>query len=51
MMELIIEYARREGLQEIEGEVLADNEAKLHMCGKFGFFITALTTLISAMSA
>jgi acetyltransferase len=39
MMELIIEYARSDGLQEIEGEVLAGNEAMLHMCGKLGFSI------------
>jgi acetyltransferase len=39
MMELIIEYARREGLQEVEGEVLADNSAMLHMCGKLGFSV------------
>jgi acetyltransferase len=39
MMELIIEYARREGLQEIEGEVLADNSAMLEMCAKLGFSV------------
>jgi acetyltransferase len=39
MMQLIIEYARREGLLEIEGEVLADNSAMLEMCGKLGFSV------------
>ena len=39
MMETMIEYARQEGLGQIEGEVLAENAAMLEMCGKLGFSI------------
>src|SRR5262245_7302265 len=37
LMELIIEYARSEGLERIEGQVLSENTAMLQMCGEFGF--------------
>ena len=39
LMELIIAYARQECLQEITGEVLADNTTMLEMCTKLGFKI------------
>jgi acetyltransferase len=39
LMQLIIEYARSEGLREIEGQVLNENSAMLLMCAEFGFSI------------
>ena len=36
-MQLIIEYARAEGLKVIEGQVLAENNAMLAMCKELGF--------------
>jgi acetyltransferase len=41
LMELIIRYARAEGLKRIEGQVLADNVAMLQMCRELGFAVTA----------
>jgi acetyltransferase len=41
LMQLIIEYARSEGLQQIYGEVLADNVVMLAMCRELGFRIEA----------
>jgi acetyltransferase len=41
LMELIICYARAEGLKRIEGQVLADNIAMLQMCRALGFTVTA----------
>ena len=37
LMELMIEYARSEGLRRIEGQVLSENAAMLRMCGELGF--------------
>jgi acetyltransferase len=37
LMELIIAYAKSEGLKRIEGQVLAENAAMLNMCREFGF--------------
>jgi len=37
LMELMIEYARSEGLRRIEGEVLAENTSMLEMCRELGF--------------
>jgi acetyltransferase len=37
LMELMIEYARSEGLKRIEGEVLAENTSMLEMCRDLGF--------------
>lgn len=37
LMELMITYARSEGLQEIRGQVLAENTVMLEMCRKLGF--------------
>jgi acetyltransferase len=39
LMQLIIEYARSEGLREIEGQVLNENSAMLRMCAECGFSI------------
>jgi acetyltransferase len=39
-MQMIIEYARAEGLKIIEGQVLAENTAMLAMCRELGFSIS-----------
>ena len=39
LMQLIIEYARVEGLKTIEGQVLSENTAMLAMCKELGFDI------------
>ena len=39
LMELAIEYARAEGLQRIEGQVLGENTAMLRMCRELGFSV------------
>jgi acetyltransferase len=39
LMSRMIEYARREGLATIHGQVLADNTTMLHMCAELGFRI------------
>jgi acetyltransferase len=39
LMELMIEYARSDGLHSIEGQVLAENSTMLKICGEFGFQI------------
>ena len=38
-MQMIIEYARAEGLKTIEGQVLGENTAMLAMCKELGFDI------------
>ena len=40
-MELIIEYARAEGLRSIRGQVLRENVTMLDMCRKLGFTVSA----------
>jgi acetyltransferase len=40
-MQMIVEYARAEGLKTIEGQVLAENTAMLAMCRELGFKISA----------
>jgi acetyltransferase len=40
LMQMIIEYARAEGLKTIEGQVLAENTAMLAMCREIGFSIS-----------
>jgi acetyltransferase len=40
-MELIIEYARAEGLGCIRGQVLRENATMLDMCRKLGFQIAS----------
>ena len=39
-MQLIIEYARAEGIRSIHGEVLQENTTMLEMCRQLGFQIT-----------
>jgi acetyltransferase len=39
LMQLIIEYARSEGLRRIEGQVLRENTVMLDMCRQLGFQI------------
>ncbi|MBX9777314.1 MAG: bifunctional acetate--CoA ligase family protein/GNAT family N-acetyltransferase [Xanthobacteraceae bacterium] len=41
LMELIIEYARAEGLRRVDGQVLAENLAMLKMCRELGFTVAA----------
>jgi acetyltransferase len=41
LMQLIIDYARAEGLRRIEGQVLRENTAMLEMCRKLGFEIAS----------
>jgi acetyltransferase len=43
LMQLLIEYARSEGLKAISGEVLAENTVMLDMCRKLGFEVKADT--------
>jgi acetyltransferase len=40
MMEIMIRYARAEGLHRIDGKVLRENAAMLKMCRELGFSIT-----------
>jgi acetyltransferase len=39
LMQLIIAYARQEGLQRIEGQVLRENTVMLDMCREIGFSV------------
>jgi acetyltransferase len=39
LMQTIIDYARREGLREIEGQVLRDNVTMIVMCRELGFSV------------
>ena len=41
LMELMIQYARAEGLRRIDGQVLSGNVAMLKMCRELGFTVTA----------
>jgi acetyltransferase len=41
LMQMIIEYARAEGLRRIEGQVLAENTTMLSMCSELGFKVAA----------
>jgi acetyltransferase len=38
-MQLIIEYAKSEGLKRISGEVLQENSVMLNMCRDLGFAV------------
>jgi acetyltransferase len=40
LMELMIEYARAEGLESIRGQVLRENRTMLQMCRQLGFHIS-----------
>jgi acetyltransferase len=44
LMQLIIEYAKSEGLKQISGEVLQENTAMLKMCRELGFAVKSDTT-------
>ena len=39
LMQMIIEYARAEGIKSIEAQVLSENSAMLAMCRELGFAI------------
>jgi acetyltransferase len=39
LMQMMIEYARAEGLKTVEGQVLSENTAMLAMCRELGFDI------------
>ena len=39
LMELMIRYARSEGLKQIEGQVLGENILMLQMCHELGFHV------------
>jgi len=41
LMQMIIEYARTEGIGTIEGQVLRENTSMLAMCRQLGFQIAA----------
>ncbi|WP_046865786.1 bifunctional acetate--CoA ligase family protein/GNAT family N-acetyltransferase [Microvirga massiliensis] len=41
LMRLMIEWARAEGLQEVEGQVLRENKTMLEMCKNLGFQCSA----------
>ena len=41
LMQMIIEYARSEGLERIEAQVLSENTTMLEMCRKLGFTTAA----------
>ena len=38
-MQLIIEYAKSEGLKQISGQILQENSVMLKMCRELGFKI------------
>jgi acetyltransferase len=40
-MQVIIDYARAEGLKTVEGQVLTENAEMLNMCRELGFRIAA----------
>ncbi len=40
LMELMIRYARNEGLRRVEGQILGENVTMLRMCREFGFSIS-----------
>ena len=40
LMQLIIEYARSEGLKRISGQILQENTVMLKMCRELGFEVT-----------
>jgi acetyltransferase len=44
LMQLIIEYAKSEGLKRISGQVLQENSVMLNMCRELGFAIKSDTT-------
>jgi acetyltransferase len=44
LMQLIIEYARSEGLKRLSGDVLQENTVMLEMCRELGFAIKSDAT-------
>ena len=44
LMQLIIEYAKSEGLKRISGQVLQENAAMLNMCRELGFAVKSDAT-------
>ncbi len=44
LMQLIIEYAKSEGLKRISGQVLQENQAMLNMCRELGFAVKSDAT-------
>ena len=40
LMQTMIDYARAEGLQTVEGQVLQDNTTMIAMCRELGFAVT-----------
>jgi acetyltransferase len=40
LMQVMIDYARAEGLHSIEGQVLQENRTMLRMCRELGFDVT-----------
>ena len=44
LMQLIIEYAKSEGLKRISGQVLQENSAMLNMCRELGFAVKSDAT-------
>ena len=41
LMQLIIEYAKSEGLNRIDGQILQENAVMLKMCRELGFMVVA----------
>jgi len=41
LMQLLIEYARAEGIRTIEGQVLCENTTMLAMCRQLGFDVAS----------
>jgi acetyltransferase len=39
LMQMMLEYARAEGLQEVSGQVLRENHTMLRMCEELGFIV------------
>ena len=39
-MQMLIEYARSEGISAIQGEILAENSTMLSMCAEMGFSVS-----------
>ncbi len=39
LMQLIIEYARAEGLRRVEGQILRENSVMIRMCQELGFYV------------
>jgi acetyltransferase len=50
-MQLIIAYAKSEGLKRIEGQVLTENTVMLRMCEELGFHVAHDREDPSVMSA